>query len=174
MGSVPKSVTCVRLHHRQNVLKLRLDGLWTQREAGSGRECLLIVGKLPKQLRELDGLNVVLCGHKYCSGHAASMIDDSESWTEESVTAGVAVGSWAESYIVHDHEGDEFGRIWKVIGMAFVGYFTAFSERGWGTLQVSLQSPYSNLGSHEFWSEVFLLTPWSRVLLEKLTGKLCS
>jgi len=58
-----------------------------------GRECLLIVGKLPKQLRELNGLNVALCGHEYSSGHTASVIDDRESWTEESVTAGVAVGS---------------------------------------------------------------------------------
>jgi len=46
--------------------------------------------KLPKQLPEL-GLNVVLCRHEYCSGHTASVIDDRESWTEESVTAGVVV-----------------------------------------------------------------------------------
>jgi hypothetical protein len=52
--------------HYQNILVLRLDGFWTHRDPGSGRECLLIVGKLPKQLRKL-GLNVLLCGYEYCS-----------------------------------------------------------------------------------------------------------
>ena len=36
---------------------------------------------------------MVLCGYEYCLGGETSMIDYPKSWTEESVTIGVAVGS---------------------------------------------------------------------------------
>lgn len=54
---------------------------------------------------------MVLCGYEFSLGGKASVIDDRESWTEESVTIAVAVAIGAESDVVHDHDGDEFGRI---------------------------------------------------------------